>query len=95
MNIPKTFTLGSVSYKVEYVPHLNREDAVALSDSDECWIKIVDSYPKKRQEQAFCHELMHILFAASGRDDLHGDETLVDVTGTFLHQYLDTKKDMA
>ena len=92
MDIPEKFTLGAVPYKVIMVPHLNKEDAVAQCDSDECWIKVVESYPKKRQEQAYCHELIHTLLEAAGRDDLSIDETLVDVLGLLLHQYLETAK---
>ena len=92
MKIPKTFTLGAIEYKVSMVNHVDKGESLGMSDTDEGWVQIMKGLPRSRTEQVMCHELMHCLLGIAGRDDLSQDEHLVDVMGTFLHQYLETSK---
>ena len=51
-----------------------------------------EDIPDAVRHHTFCHELVHFLFHYAGRDDLAGDETLVDVVGGLLAQYEKTKQ---
>ena len=45
---------------------------------------------KQVKEQTFCHELVHAILYAMGKNE--HDEQFVDAFGVFLHQYLNTAK---
>jgi hypothetical protein len=92
MIIPKRFKMGAVDFKVKMLNKVDAEDSLGLSDNDEAWIKLKRGLNRQRLEHTMCHELMHCLFWAAGRDDLGEDEQLVDVMGALLHQYLETQR---
>jgi Zn-dependent peptidase ImmA (M78 family) len=95
MNIPKSFTLGAIPYKVTIVNHIDKGESLGVTDADNGVIMVMRDLPRFRKEQTFCHELVHALLDTAGRSDLGSDETLVDVLGTLLHQYLQTNKGVA
>lgn len=45
---------------------------------------------EQRQEQVFCHELMHWLFHMAEKPKLASDEELVNMMGNLLHQFMTT-----
>lgn len=44
--------------------------------------------PRSKIEQAFCHELTHLIFDYAERDKLSKDEALVNLFSSLLHQAL-------
>jgi hypothetical protein len=95
MSIPSSFYLGAIPYSVTIVNHIDKGESLGVTDPDEGTIMVMRDMIRPRKEQTFCHELIHALFDAAGRDDLGSDEVLVDVLGTLLHQYMVTKKGVA
>jgi len=85
MKIPKSFTLGSITWKVKIVEDL--PDRMGQADFRNATILIEKNANKQIMEQTFCHELLHSLFFSTGRVEDH-DEVLIDGLAHSLHQYM-------
>jgi hypothetical protein len=85
MKIPKTFTLGAITWKVKIVDDL--PDRMGQADFRNAIIFIEKNENKQIMAQTFCHELLHALFFSTGRVEDH-DEILIDGLAHSLHQFL-------
>lgn len=98
--IPKSFKIFAHTIKIKKVKSLkdeNKEDLLGEADLINNIIKLVDnekSFPMEnsQKEQVFFHEFAHIMFDSIGRNDLSQDETLVDLVGNSIHQFLKSAK---
>lgn len=89
MIIPKHFFLGGVKWTVKCESHL--PELQGHCDSKHATIHVEDNDNRTVMEQAFCHELIHAFFFATGRIEDH-DEVLIDSLGTFMHQFMTRKE---
>jgi Zn-dependent peptidase ImmA (M78 family) len=94
--IPKSFTLMNRTYDVVDMPnefHLAGEQD-GYFDKERGTISVFtgDTYSQEYIRAIFFHELAHALLEATGRENLSKDEHLVEVIGSVLHQYTQTKK---
>ena len=85
MKIPKTFTLGAITWKVKIVEDL--PDRMGQADYRNATILIEKNSNSRIMEQTFCHELLHALFFSTGRVEEDHPEQLVDALAHYLHQY--------
>lgn len=93
--IPGQFSLGGrlVTIQIED-DMMAEEDLLGQAVYRQGLIRLQAVTPKHTQDaqtQTFCHELIHWLFYSAGRSNLNDDEALVDVLGTFLHQFMVTQ----
>lgn len=86
--------LGGRTVRVVIDPDLAlREQVQGQSCYNECVIKLMPvspAYTAEAQAQTFAHELVHWLLHSAAEGELCGNEQLVDVLGTFLHQAMVT-----
>lgn len=73
----------ALEYANEYGSCFYQENKICLT---------TEKVPDSIRHHSFCHELVHFLFHYAGRDDLAGDEQLVDLIGGLLAQYEATKR---
>ena len=88
MQIPKTFQLAGVKWKVRYLkglPELGR------CDRDKATILLQTEQEDASKETAFTHELVHAIRYTLGDGGPH-DEKEVDGFAYLLHQYFITAK---
>jgi hypothetical protein len=98
--IPKSFKVFAHTIKVKKVKTLKDEEGNQLlgqADINKNVIKLLDNEKElevdnSQKEQVFFHEFAHIMFDSIGRNDLSNDESLVDLVGNIIHQYLKTVK---
>jgi predicted SprT family Zn-dependent metalloprotease len=97
MKIPETFTLGPFKIPVMLKAKMwEKEEKVGTADIGRQRIILQSPMPgcfnRKCVEQAFLHELMHLLLFYAGQRELYEDEVLVDVLANLLYQFLETKE---
>lgn len=81
--IPRSFTLGGVTWNVSQLPLCGTLGQCHMPNAT---IQLEKALQKEVKEQTFCHELVHaIMFTMGMRDH---DERFVDGFAVFLHQYL-------
>jgi len=90
MKIPKEFTLGAITWKVEQKDNLL--GAYGATYLGKGIVELLKDLPKPIKEQTMCHELVHAILFAMGKPQAEHDETFVDGFATFLHQYFNTAK---
>lgn len=91
MKIPRQFELVNETIKIEKNKFLNNEKGhIGYADYINNKIILDDSdFWKKKQDEGFCHELVHwILYKMN--NDLEKDENFVGLFGSLLHQALKT-----
>ena len=91
--IPKEFQLGGQTFKVTVEAAEVEPGKGGLCNYDQGWVKVSSwtrygKIPRDAQERIFFHELLHLLFDASGDHALSNDESLVDRCSTLLSQAL-------
>ena len=97
MKIPKSFELGPFKIKTYYQPGLwDKEKKVGTADIGMQQIILQPVMPgcfnKKAVEQAFYHELFHMLLFYAGQRELYIDEVLVDNLANLMMQFLKTRE---
>jgi hypothetical protein len=90
--IPKQFYLFAEKHTVRKVKKIDRQGSEGEFCPDKNKIKILSSLPKERQEQRYCHELIHCMLDHLGYDELSNNERFVDRMGKCLHQILSTSE---
>ncbi len=88
MNIPSSFQLGGITWKVKRVKRLKGK--YGDCDLAKTTIRILDTIDEKLKEQTFCHELVHAILFSMGKAD--HDEEFTDAFGFMLHQFLNTQE---
>ena len=90
--IPNQFRLLNHEINVQYHPANTDVDAHGVSEYPRDAIRLY-TYGANGDtiEHTFYHELVHFLLYYAGRPDLAEDESLVDVLGGLLAQYMQTK----
>lgn len=83
MKIPKSFTLGGMTWQVVYSEQV-KEWAWCLMDSQR--IMLTKGMSPQLEGRTFCHELVHSIMYTMGLRD--HDEKFVDGFAALLHQYL-------
>ena len=96
MKIPKTFQIGPYKVPVKFQNNMwEKEKKVGTADIGRQKITLqspMDCLNRKCCEQAFLHELMHMMLFYAGQRELYVDEVLVDVMANLLYQVLETSK---
>lgn len=97
MKIPETFDIGPFKVPVTFKANMwEKEKRVGTADIGKQKIvlqpPIPDCLNHKCVEQAFLHELVHMLLFYAGQRELYVDEVLVDVLANLLYQVLETKE---
>ncbi len=92
----KRFQLGGKKYRVEYAKG-NATGNLGMAYGPCCRIVVQTQWdgkkvPEDSQEQTLYHELIHCVFHEIGREDLAGDEQLVQSAAVLLHQFARTAK---
>ena len=90
MRIPKSFTLGAITWEV--IQKDNLLGAYGATYSGKGVVELLKELPPQIKEQTFCHEVVHAILFAMGKPQPEHDEVFVDGFATFLHQYLNTAK---
>lgn len=97
MIVPENFDIGP--FKVPTIFKANmweKNKKVGMADIGNQKIILQPPMPgilnRKCCEQAFLHELVHMLLFYAGQRELYVDEVLVDVLANLLYQVLETKK---
>lgn len=92
--IPKQFTVGYKTYKVEIVPIITKDgmQVFGLFDPKTDTISIAQTVDgvkvsEKDKLSAFYHELIHAVLHAMGEHELNSDERFVEGFCTFLTQF--------
>ncbi len=88
MEIPSSFVLGGLTWKVRFVKRLPGK--YGDCDLAKQVITIKSTISKELQEQTFCHELVHAILFARGILQENHDEQETDAFATFLHQFFTT-----
>lgn len=96
-HIPDQFNLAGEVIRVRYNPDLiQRNDNIGEAHYR---LDIIELMPpdipalartRERQEQIFCHELVHFILFFMCQHKLNGDDKFVDLFARFLHQALTT-----
>lgn len=91
--ILKSFNILGNLIKVKLVRTLYKKDAFGMWFNRKNEIHIQTntkefSMSKDVVNATFCHEVMHVMFEAVGRQDLSDNEQLVESMGQVLHQFL-------
>ena len=94
--IPKSFTLMNRTYDVVDMPHefhlAGEQDGYFDKERGAISVYTGDTYSPEYIRAVFFHELAHALFEAAGREDLSKDEALVEVMGSVVHQFMQSKR---
>ena len=98
-DVPKSFKLGGVEYKVKTKEKINSESGQVggISDVFECSVVIAKTVNGSNcssdyQRQTFYHELVHQILDIMGDFELSEDEKFVQEFSVFLDQFEQTKK---
>lgn len=97
MKIPEEFDIGPFTVKVNFKDNMwDKDKKVGVADIGHQRIDLQPPMPgalnRKCCEQAFLHELTHMLLFYAGQRELYVDEVLVDVMANLLYQFLNTQK---
>ena len=90
MKIPTEFQLGGLKWKVVRYKRLKGKYGDTIYDKQT--IRILDTLPQEAKEQTFCHELLHAIEIAMGKNPDDHNEQEIDARATFLHQFLNSYK---
>lgn len=90
MNIPKTFNLAGIKWKIQENPHLVNMGE-CHSQRGIIYLKPDSNYDPAVREQTYYHELVHAILFTMGDSGPH-DEKFVDGFAALLHQYVNTVK---
>ena len=87
------FQLGAKNYTVELADQSTTNLGRSLSFL--CKIEIQTTWegrevPLDSRKQTLCHEVVHCIFDDIGRNDLAGDEALVQSFAALMHQFMET-----
>lgn len=89
--IPKKFELGGQTFRVEITDDLIPEEgAYGMFRSHSNKIQLCEGINQDKLCQTFYHELTHAILHTMGSEHWD-DEQLVDLFGTFLHQFMSTQ----
>jgi predicted SprT family Zn-dependent metalloprotease len=97
MKIPETFDIGPFKVPVTLKKNMwEKEKKVGTADIGKQRVILQPPMPgclnQKCVEQAFLHELVHMLLFYAGQRELYVDEVLVDCLANLLYQFMETKK---
>lgn len=97
MKIPEVFNIGPYRVPVVFKTGMwEKEKKVGTADIGRQRIILQPPMPeclnRKCCEQAFLHELVHMMLFYAGQRELYVDEVLVDCLANLLYQVLETKK---
>ena len=84
MNIPASFKLGGLTWKVVWRKRLKGKYGECVLEKQ--IIHILEGLPPELTEQTFLHELCHAIHYAMGKNE--HDEEFIDAFATMLHQAL-------
>lgn len=90
MIIPSEFELGGFKWKV--VRRKRLKGRYGDCDMKKLQIQILDTLDQDLKEQTFCHELVHAIQIAMGKNTDDHEEVFTDAFAMFLHQYMKTAK---
>ena len=97
MKIPQKFDIGPYTVPVTFRKNMwDKEKKVGTADIG--MQRIILQAPmkgclnRKCVEQAFFHELLHMMLFYAGQRELYVDEVLVDVMANLLYQFLKTRE---
>ena len=90
MLIPNEFQLGGLKWKVVRRKRLPGKYGDCNLRKQE--IQILDSLTQEVKEQTFCHEAIHAILFAMGKDQEKHEEEYVDAFAMYLHQMLTSMK---
>jgi hypothetical protein len=95
--IPKSFQLFQLTYNViADSKEVREEECLGISSYRKQFITLLDKkddyISDDMKEQVFFHELIHIILAANGEEDLCNNEGFVDKMASSLHQFIRTSK---
>ena len=93
VKVPKRFTLLGVQYTVEVIPPTKwrHPECVGYFDQNRGVVQIKKAAPDITL-QTYFHELVHLILTSANREDLSGDEGLVDLMASLIHQALATSE---
>lgn len=96
MIIPEKFNIGPFKVPVVFKTNMwDKEKKVGVADIGKQKIVLQSPMPgalnRKCCEQAFLHELCHMMLFYAGQRELYVDEVLVDCLANLLYQVLETK----
>jgi len=99
MKIPKEIYLHGQTIKIVYRKDiLHEDDSVGLAVYRKNEIQLLDikaeglGRKQTKQEEWFCHELVHFILDQMEEKDLCGNEKFVGLFGNLLHQALSSAK---
>jgi predicted SprT family Zn-dependent metalloprotease len=97
VKVPEIFDIGPFRVPVTFKDNMwDKEKKVGTADIGKQRIVLQPPMPgclnRKCVEQAFLHELVHMLLFYAGQRELYVDEVLVDCLANLLYQFLETKK---
>jgi hypothetical protein len=99
-NIPTSFSLGGTTYSVKLSnvrPEGIRNDTTGHVCYPTNTIEIFTNHTgftctESYKELSFYHELVHVIFSTMGKEDLSGNEELIEGFANLLHQFIKTSK---
>jgi len=97
MKIPAKFDIGPYTVPVKFKKNMwNKDKKVGTADIGRQRIVLQPPMPgclnRKCCEQAFFHELVHMMLFYAGQRELYVDEVLVDCLANLLYQVLETRE---
>jgi len=87
VKLPTKFTLAGSEYQVDYKADI---EPCGTTWRDRYLVQIKASLEQRAKETTFCHELVHCILFAMGKQQ--HDEEFVDGFANLLHQYMKTQK---
>lgn len=93
--IPDKIKIGAVTYPVlqNCDDELLKKDYLGECGYRDCTIKILSTLPQQRKEQAFIHEVVHLLlFEAGFTWNVYDNERMVRQIANILYQILRDNK---
>ena len=96
--IPTSFQLGGITYKVVQADtrpegikdtctgHIIYSKGLVEVFNNHVGYKCTDEY----KQLSFYHELFHAIFTTMGKEEMSGDEELVEGMANMLHQFMKT-----
>ena len=91
-NIPKTFKIFNITYKVKQYVKVDDQDSWGEHDFTTRTIKIKKGLQEDDKIRTFMHEIMHCALEQLSYTKLSEDEKFVDQIGSALHQIIKTAK---
>ena len=95
ITIPETFRLLNTTWTVRQDKDAELHEVadafgMCFLSKQELWVK--STLVPEMKRQVFYHELAHALLEMSNQNDLSKDEAVIELLGTMLCQYHDTKR---